>query len=65
LRLQQRFIKAYPVLQERQPERLRKLEIRMMRFEEQLKQAGVDTDELSPPSSTLRVFTSIFRRALL
>jgi ABC-type multidrug transport system fused ATPase/permease subunit len=37
----------------------------MMRFEEQLNQAGVDTDELSPPSSTLRVFTSIFRRALL
>jgi 1-acyl-sn-glycerol-3-phosphate acyltransferase len=65
LRLQQRFIKAYPVLQQRQPERLRKLEIRMMRFEEQLNQAGVDTDELSPPSSTLRVFTSIFRRALL
>lgn len=65
LRLQQRFIKAYPVLQEHQPERLRKLEIRMMRFEEQLNQAGVDPDELSPPSSTLGVFRSIFRRALL
>lgn len=65
LRLQQRFIKAYPVLQEHQPERLRKLEIRMMRFEEQLNQAGVDPDELSPPQSTLRVFRSIFRRALL
>src|SRR5215210_2966658 len=31
LRLQQRFIKAYSVLQARQPERLRKLELRMLR----------------------------------
>ena len=40
LRLQQRFIKAYSVLQARQPERLRKLELRMMRFEEELNQAA-------------------------
>jgi len=64
-RLQQRFIKAYPVLQQHEPERLRKLELRMMRFEEELNQAGVDTDELSPPSSTLRVFSAILRRSLL
>ena len=65
LRLQQRFIKAYPVLQEHQPERLRKLELRMMRFEEELNQAGVDPDELSPPGSTLRVFKSIAKRSIL
>jgi glycerol-3-phosphate O-acyltransferase/dihydroxyacetone phosphate acyltransferase len=65
LRLQQRFIKAYPVLQEHHPERLRKLEIRMMRFEEELNQAGVDPDELSPPVSTSRVFQSIIKRAVL
>ena len=65
LRLQQRFIKAYPVLQARQPERLRKLELRMMRFEEELNQAGVDPDELSPPVSTARVFSSIIKRAVL
>ena len=65
LRLQQRFIKAYPVLQAHQPERLRKLELRMMRFEEELNQAGVDPDELSPPGSTLRVFCSIVRRSIL
>ena len=65
LRLQQRFIKAYSILQEHQPERLRKLEIRMMRFEEELNQAGVDPDELSPPGSTLRVFASIVRRSIL
>lgn len=65
LRLQQRFIKAYSILQAHQPERLRKLETRMMRFEEELKQAGVDPDELSPPGSTRRVFASIVRRFLL
>ena len=65
LRLQQRFIKAYSVVQERHPERLRRLELRMMRFEEELNQAGVDTDELSAPTSTARVFTTIVRRSLL
>jgi 1-acyl-sn-glycerol-3-phosphate acyltransferase len=65
LRLQQRFIKAYSVVQAHQPERLRQLELRMMRFEEELNQAGVDPDELSPPTSTLRVLASIVRRSLL
>lgn len=65
LHLQQRFIKAYTVVQERQPERLRRLELRMRRFEEELNQAGVDPDELSPPASTARVFTTIVRRSLL
>jgi len=65
LRLQQRFIKAYSVLQQRQPERLRRLELRMIRFEEELQQAGVDPDELSPPGSTLRVVAAIIRRSLL
>jgi glycerol-3-phosphate O-acyltransferase/dihydroxyacetone phosphate acyltransferase len=65
LRLQQRFIKAYPELQHRQPERLRRLELRMIRFEEELKQAGMDPDELSPPSSTANVFASIVKRSIL
>jgi glycerol-3-phosphate O-acyltransferase/dihydroxyacetone phosphate acyltransferase len=64
LRLQQRFIKAYSILQSSQPDRLRKLEVRMMRFEEELNQAGVDPEELSPPGSTLRVFASIIRRSI-
>jgi 1-acyl-sn-glycerol-3-phosphate acyltransferase len=65
LRLQQRFIKAYPILQSLQPERLRRLELRMLRFEAELNQAGVDTDELSPPTSTMRVVAAILRRSLL
>jgi len=65
LRLQQRFIKAYSILQQRQPERLHRLELRMVRFEEELKQAGMDPEELAPPGSTLKVFASIIRRSIL
>ena len=62
LQLQQRFIKAYSVLQLKQPERLRRLEVRLIRFEEELKQAGVDPEELSAPASPLDVFGGILRR---
>ena len=65
LQLQQRFIKAYTVLASRAPDRLRKLEVRMSRFEEELKQAGVDPDDLSPPTSTLNVFGHLATRCLL
>lgn len=65
LRLQQRFIKAYPIVQAHQPDRLRRLEVRMLRFEEELNQAGIDTDELSPPASTKSVFVTILKRSLL
>jgi glycerol-3-phosphate O-acyltransferase / dihydroxyacetone phosphate acyltransferase len=65
LQLQQRFNKAYAILQDQQPDRLRKLEVRMIRFEEELTQAGVDPEELSPPTSTLSVFGSIIKRSLL
>jgi len=65
LQLQQRFNKAYAVLRERAPERLRKLEVRMIRFEEELTQAGVDPEDLSPPTSTLDVFRHLITRVLL
>lgn len=65
LRLQQLFIKAYSILQAQQPERLRKLEVRMIRFEEELKQAGVDPEELAAPHSTQSVFATILKRAVL
>ena len=65
LRLQQRFVKAYAILEGHQPERLRRLEQRMIRFEEELQQAGVDAEELAPPSSTWNVFQSIIKRSLL
>ena len=65
LQLQQRFIKAYMLLQNTQPDRLRQLEIKMIRFEEELSQAGLDPDELAPPSSTLGVFWRIVKRSLM
>jgi|SRR6201988_446523 len=65
LKLQQRFSHAYLVLQQRLPERLRKLEVRMLRFEEELDQAGVDPEELSPPTSTVDVFLKIVKRSIL
>lgn len=65
LRLQQRFSRAYSILQGHQPERLRRLEQRMIRFEEELNQAGVDAEELAAPSSTRSVFASICKRSLL
>jgi glycerol-3-phosphate O-acyltransferase/dihydroxyacetone phosphate acyltransferase len=65
LQLQQRFVKAYTVLRERAPERLRKLEVRMSRFEEELNQAGVDPDDLSPPTSTVDVFSHLLTRVTL
>ena len=65
LQLLQRFVKAYRVLHERAPERLRRLEVRMSRFEEELTQAGVDPDDLSPPKSTLDVFAHLLSRVLV
>src|SRR3990172_2809288 len=65
LLLQQRFLKAYTVLRERVPERLRKLEVRMNRFEEELKLAGVDPHELTPPISTLNILGHLINRLLL
>ncbi len=65
LQLQQRFVKAYAVLQERAPERLYNLDLRMQRFEEDLRQAGIDPDDLSPPTSTVDVFKHLILRVLL
>ncbi len=65
LQLQQRFVKAYGVLCQQAPERLRKLEVRMSRFEEELTQAGVDPDDLSPPTSTIDVFWHLITRVFV
>lgn len=65
LQLQQRFVKAYTVLREHAPERLFRLEVRMIRFEEELTQAGVDPDDFSPPKSTLDVFRHLISRIFL
>jgi glycerol-3-phosphate O-acyltransferase/dihydroxyacetone phosphate acyltransferase len=65
LMLQKQFIKAYGILRERAPQRLERLELRMIRFEEQLRQAGIDADDLAPPNSTLHVLGQLLSRCLL
>jgi 1-acyl-sn-glycerol-3-phosphate acyltransferase len=65
LQLQQRFIKAYKVIRERAPARLEKLELRMARFEEELKQAGMDTQDLEAPESKRQVLAHLLTRVLL
>lgn len=65
LQLQQRFIRAYTVLRQHAPERLRKLEVRMSRFEEELSLAGVDPDDLSAPKSTASVFKHLISRVAM
>ena len=65
LQLRQRFIKAYKILRERAPARLERLEVRMTRFEEALKQAGMDTKNLTAPSSKRQVLTHLLTRCIL
>jgi len=58
--LQRRFLAGYAFHFERSPERIAALEARIHRYEEQLRQAGVDLEDLSssvaPPSAVARYF---------
>lgn len=65
LQLQQRFVKGYKILRERAPARLERLEVRMTRFEEELKQVGMDTRDLSAPASKRQVLGHLITRSLL
>ena len=65
LLLQQQFMKAYRILRDRAPQRLERLELRMVRFEEQLKQAGMDADDLTPPNSTGHVLRHLISRLIV
>jgi glycerol-3-phosphate O-acyltransferase/dihydroxyacetone phosphate acyltransferase len=65
LQLRQRFIKGYTMLRERAPQRVTKLVARITRFEEQLRQAGVDPEDLSPPESTVAVLRHLLVRFLV
>ncbi|HYE65214.1 MAG TPA: lysophospholipid acyltransferase family protein [Pyrinomonadaceae bacterium] len=52
LKLRRRFVEGYALLRARSPERLTALDARIRRYEEELKQAGVDPQDLSAPLST-------------
>jgi hypothetical protein len=65
LQLRQRFVKAYKIPRERAPARLEKLEVRMTRFEEELKQAGMQSRDLAAPSSKRQVLAHLLTRCVL
>lgn len=50
--LRRRFLAGYAFHFERSPERLAALEARIHRYEEQLRQAGVDLEDLSSPAAS-------------
>ncbi len=50
--LQRRFLAGYAFHFERSPERLAALEARIQRYEEQLRQAGIDLEDLSSPAAS-------------
>lgn len=53
LELRQRFLAGYEFYRARSPHRIASIETRIARFEQELKQAGVDPSELSlPPTAT-------------
>jgi 1-acyl-sn-glycerol-3-phosphate acyltransferase len=64
LQLRKQFVKGYTTLSDRAPERLRKLDARITRFEQQLDQAGVDPEDLSPPKSGASVLGKLLTRCL-
>jgi glycerol-3-phosphate O-acyltransferase / dihydroxyacetone phosphate acyltransferase len=62
LQLRQQFIKGYNRLLEQAPERVRRLEARITRFEQQLAQAGVDPVDLTPPKSAAALLKQVLKR---
>ena len=63
--LRKQFVKGYTTLSERAPVRLRRLEARITRFEQQLEQAGVDPEDLSPPRSGSAVLGKLITRCAI
>ncbi len=58
--LQRRFLAGYAFHFERSPERLAALQARIERYEEQLRQAGVDLEDLSAPAASPRAVARYF-----
>lgn len=65
LQLRKQFIKGYNTLVEEAPERVRKLEGRIIRFAQQLQQAGIDPVNLTPPKSAASLLQNVLKRLLV
>src|SRR5204863_7183393 len=47
------------------PDRVRKFEVRIIRFEQQLRQAGVDSTGLTTPKSAASILIQVIKRSLV
>jgi glycerol-3-phosphate O-acyltransferase/dihydroxyacetone phosphate acyltransferase len=65
LQLRQQFIKGYTTLLQRSPERVKKLETRITRFEQQLRQTGMDASDLTPPDSAGDLLNRLLLRSAI
>ncbi len=65
LMLRRRFVEGYAFHRIHQPERLAALIARLRRYEEELRQAGLDPRSLRPPASTRAVLTHLVRRLFI
>lgn len=62
LMLRRRFVEGYAFHRVHQPERLAALVARLRRYEEELKQAGLDPQRVQAPTSTRSVITHLIQR---
>ena len=65
LSLRQRFLAGYAYHFEREPARVSALEARVRRYEEELRQAGVDPEDLSAPRATASALAAYALRRVL
>lgn len=65
LQLRQQFIKGYTTLIVQAPERLRKLDARITRFEQKLHQAGLDPANLAAPKSVVSLLQQVLKRLVV
>jgi len=65
LQLRRQFLDGYAFHRAHAPQRLAALEGRIARFEQELKQAGLDPRSLSPPSSAVGVIAHLLTRTIV
>ena len=64
LELRQRFLEGYAFYRARAPQRIASIESRIARFEQELKQAGVDPFELSLPPTAVHTIVKLIGQVL-
>jgi hypothetical protein len=65
LQLRQRFVAGYSFYRTHEPRRIDTIEGRIVRFETELKHAGLDPDDLSLPPTALHTIVSLFSQIVV